>query len=499
MPELTRIAPAADQDIDVLFYGSISPRRRRLLEALARRGLDVVEVFACYGRQRDELIARAKVVLNVHFFDRGIFEMVRVSYLWANKVCVVCEDGRASEAFKDALPVVPYQELVETCVSMVRNPSARRTAAELGFAVMKSRPEATILSEALDSLKVESKETVRTVTAPRDSGRVSLCVLARDEMGALAACIDSAAHLVCDRVVVVAEGASGRTREIARLHGASVVDAGANDNLGSACAKAVAQASGDWVLWLEDDEWLDGANRARLTTLFGRLSHEATAYVMQCVLVSPEDEWVIATDQPRLFRRDSNVGWDPLVHERIIPSVRRGGGHVRASDVVIFGRALTGDARFRRLEHELRLLDVECDRGPDHYVLLRRGAALLELGRSAEALVALHACRAYSQREFGVAPRLCALIVRAYFEEGCIADALEALCRARSVYPDDIELSLLDAEFVAAAGEVHAASGHLEQLLSRPELARPAGAVATLCALRAERLLAQLRPLHQPQ
>src|SRR5215471_3741146 len=35
MPVLTRIARAVEQDIDVLFYGSVNERRRRILESLA--------------------------------------------------------------------------------------------------------------------------------------------------------------------------------------------------------------------------------------------------------------------------------------------------------------------------------------------------------------------------------------------------------------------------------------------------------------------------------
>ena len=42
---LDRIAPAADPDTDVLFYGSINDRRRALIEALADSGLEVRHLF----------------------------------------------------------------------------------------------------------------------------------------------------------------------------------------------------------------------------------------------------------------------------------------------------------------------------------------------------------------------------------------------------------------------------------------------------------------------
>jgi hypothetical protein len=61
VPELARIAPPPTEDIDVLFYGSINPRREKILQDLIARGLNVLTLFGSYGEQRDQAIARAKV------------------------------------------------------------------------------------------------------------------------------------------------------------------------------------------------------------------------------------------------------------------------------------------------------------------------------------------------------------------------------------------------------------------------------------------------------
>ena len=49
--------------------------------------------FNAYGGKRDALIARAKVVLNIHYYAAQVFEIVRVSYLLANSKAVVTEIG----------------------------------------------------------------------------------------------------------------------------------------------------------------------------------------------------------------------------------------------------------------------------------------------------------------------------------------------------------------------------------------------------------------------
>ena len=88
-PELERVRPA-EKDVDVLFFGSISPRRAEILGKI--KGL--VIAHGCYGRDLDALVARAKIVVNVHYTDRPHpLEVVRLNYLMANGCFVISERG----------------------------------------------------------------------------------------------------------------------------------------------------------------------------------------------------------------------------------------------------------------------------------------------------------------------------------------------------------------------------------------------------------------------
>ncbi len=151
VPELSRIAPAVE-DIDVLFYGSLNPRRQLILQELERRGLKVVAVTGCYGEARDRLIARSKVVLNLHYYESKVFESVRVSYLLTNSKAVVAECGAGTSIEPDLLQglrAVPYDRLVDACVDLVRDEAARRALAQQGHAVFSARPAEPILAAAL--------------------------------------------------------------------------------------------------------------------------------------------------------------------------------------------------------------------------------------------------------------------------------------------------------------------------------------------------------------
>lgn len=152
--EMTRIPAAPEQDIDVLFYGSVNDRRRELLRAIAAAGLNLKAVFGVYGPQRDALIARSKVVLNLHKHTAQVFEVVRVSYLLSNRKAVVTELSPETEIepeLRDAVAGAPYEGLVDRCRELAANGRLRRRLENDGFSIMTARRQSAYLRTLLDA------------------------------------------------------------------------------------------------------------------------------------------------------------------------------------------------------------------------------------------------------------------------------------------------------------------------------------------------------------
>jgi hypothetical protein len=148
VPELARIAPAQEQ-VDVLFYGSMNPRRRSALSAMEAAGLKVLSLFGAYGEERDRAIAQAKIVLNMHFYEAKVFEIVRVSYLLTNAKAVVAECGPHTAIepdLREAIRGVPYEGLVEACLELVRQPERRRQLGAQGHRLFARRAQEDILA-----------------------------------------------------------------------------------------------------------------------------------------------------------------------------------------------------------------------------------------------------------------------------------------------------------------------------------------------------------------
>ncbi len=168
VPELTRIQPALTQDIDILFYGSLNERRIRILNALRDAGVKVRAQFGVYGSERDELIGRSKIILNIHFYETKVFEIVRVSYLLANSKAVVTESSPCmEEGLTKSVRSLPYDSLVEGCVSLLGDEAERRRLEKQGFEWFSKRNESEILANALRQCAAIPSPPADRVSMPR--------------------------------------------------------------------------------------------------------------------------------------------------------------------------------------------------------------------------------------------------------------------------------------------------------------------------------------------
>ena len=155
--EMTRIENQAEPDIDALFYGAVTPRRKAIVDQLRAAGLNVPEaetLFGRYGAERDALMSRAKMILNVHQYrPRVTFAVGRVVYALANRKPVLCEfNGPEEEIEEDLSPgmvFAGYENLIDVCKDLAKDPNALRVAAQAGFDAVRRRDEESILRTTL--------------------------------------------------------------------------------------------------------------------------------------------------------------------------------------------------------------------------------------------------------------------------------------------------------------------------------------------------------------
>lgn len=132
-----------DKCYDVLFYGDAasSPRRRQMLETLER----YFSVYRCsevFGDDMRREIMRAKVVVNLHYYENALLEMPRIQECLSLGVQVVSEASQDQNDYPEIFPAVSFfpqgdqQAMLEAVGQALSDPVPReqvRAAAAAGW------------------------------------------------------------------------------------------------------------------------------------------------------------------------------------------------------------------------------------------------------------------------------------------------------------------------------------------------------------------------------
>jgi hypothetical protein len=84
----------AERRFDVLHYGSVTPRRARIFEALAQAGITVTCLYGVLGEERDWYIDRAKVVLDLKQEGDEPDDQTRAWWALSRGACVLSENAQ---------------------------------------------------------------------------------------------------------------------------------------------------------------------------------------------------------------------------------------------------------------------------------------------------------------------------------------------------------------------------------------------------------------------
>jgi hypothetical protein len=164
-PKLERIPIGDREDIDILFYGSPNARREKILEECRGAGLNVKHLFGVYGDERDAIIARSKIIVNIHFYPNPIWEIFRCSYLIANKKCVISEDGGCDQDLEklagEITVHVPYEKIVAHCKEFIFSESSleqRQLLANVAYDIFSEQDQIQYVKAALKLSRSYNKE-----------------------------------------------------------------------------------------------------------------------------------------------------------------------------------------------------------------------------------------------------------------------------------------------------------------------------------------------------
>ena len=306
-------------------------------------------------------------------------------------------------------------------------------------------PDNRILADNLARLNI-SGERVRSL---------SVCLIARDEEAVIGRCLESV-RAVADEIVVVDTGSEDGTVEIAEKFGAKIGHFAWCDDFAAARNASLELATGEWILWMDADDYLLPADQQKVQKAKGLELDQAFYFI----LVN-EGAGRSCFRQVKMFPNRPEIRFERTVHESVTSALKSLGIPTRAIDVEVHhtGYAEEGVTK-RKRRYYLGLMQEWVKGHPDdyqtcfrightHYIDGEREKArdyfarILEAGQEEdEQLSTFRLAATFSGR--------CLLEERRY------AEAIPFLERARSLQADDA-LALL------SLGDVHTKLGRYEK------------------------------------
>lgn len=158
---------------------------------------------------------------------------------------------------------------------------------------------------------------------------VSLCMIVKDEEEVLARCLQSVRPLV-DEIVIADTGSTDGTLEIAHSFNAITADFVWKDDFAAARNYAFSLASGDYLLWLDADDFITQENAERFLSLKRNLERESPDMVKCPYELISDGKPVMKFFRERILRRKAGFLWQGRVHECIAPR-----GNILQSDFCV--------------------------------------------------------------------------------------------------------------------------------------------------------------------
>ncbi len=149
---MEEIRPKTDRDIDLLWYGSITPHRKAMLDRLIRQGMNVVSVFDPVSFYRNDLMARSKIVLALKQ-DSGHAHVPagRALYGANNRIFIAGELATTQHWMNSLWSSASAEELPDLLQSLLAS-TTRNQIADERFEYLRKYPMTEYLAPLVEKL-----------------------------------------------------------------------------------------------------------------------------------------------------------------------------------------------------------------------------------------------------------------------------------------------------------------------------------------------------------
>jgi tetratricopeptide (TPR) repeat protein len=324
----------------------------------------------------------------VELLRRGIANAANARDFHHNIAFILTESGQFDKALDDALAALHYspenaqiRRTVERCRDGVLQAARKilRSFPDRDREKGKRDPEYRRLMErfhlAGTRLGVGESDSVASempsAPAKNDKPKLSLCMIVKNEERFLRGCLESVKGIV-DEIVIVDTGSTDSTLDIAREYGAKIVPHVWTDDFSEARNVSLANATGNWALWMDADEELAPESREILRQAIETAPANIGGYMVMFRNWLTVPERRPGTEMAihhacRVFRRVPGVRFVGRIHEQNLRSLQElGYTYAKQEGLILDHFGYAGEIMSGRNKHErfIRMLHREVDENP---------------------------------------------------------------------------------------------------------------------------------------
>jgi glycosyltransferase involved in cell wall biosynthesis len=205
---------------------------------------------------------------------------------------------------------------------------------------------------------------------------ISLCVITKNEENNIKRCLECVSDILFEKVVVDT-GSTDKTIEIAKKMGAKVYNFDWIDDFSAARNFAISKAKGDWIIFLDADEYIPQNQGPLLVNLVNKADTENRECIVSKLInyITDSDEKIMQSVATtiRIFRNGKKLMYEGAIHELLRPKQNRKLYALDASEIItVFHTGYSGEEveRKNKSDRNLTLLFKELEKKPNDSLTL---------------------------------------------------------------------------------------------------------------------------------
>jgi len=203
--------------------------------------------------------------------------------------------------------------------------------------------------------------------------QISACVIVKNEAENISTCLESVQKIV-QQIVVVDTGSTDNTVELAKKYGAEVYHYEWNNDFSAAKNFALNKAKGDWIIFLDADEYISADTVMNVPNLIKKYGEVCDGFIthMSNIDIDKENKLIDEFFVTRIFRRDPDICFAGQVHEHLRNKSRKNRWYkIEYSELEFIHTGYSSGRIQRKCERNLQLLKIQLAENPNNVELYR--------------------------------------------------------------------------------------------------------------------------------